>query len=160
VAAHDSFVLTGPIGGVILRLRNFKIFRELEISDLPSLIFFIGANGTGKSTLFDAFGLLKDALDNNVHTAIQKRGGYKEVVTRGHREEPIEIEIQFRMEITDSERLVTYRLEIIEDKGRAIVRREVLRYKRGRYGSPYHFLDFALRLRRNYKDVRLPGAPL
>lgn len=125
-----------------LRLRNFKVFRDLEISDLPRLVFFVGANGTGKSTLFDVFGFLKDALDNNVHTALQKRGGYKEVVTRDHRDEAIEIEIQFRMEITGTERLVTYRLEIVEQEGRAIVQREVLRYKRGRYGSPYHFLDF------------------
>lgn len=126
-----------------LRLRNFKVFRDLEISDLPRLVFFVGANGTGKSTLFDVFGFLKDALDNNVHTALQKRGGYKEVVTRDHRDDAIEIEIQFRMEITGTERLVTYRLEIVEQEGRAIVQREVLRYKRGRYGSPYHFLDFA-----------------
>jgi predicted ATPase len=125
-----------------IRLRNFKVFRELEINDLPRLVFFVGANGTGKSTLFDVFGFLKDALDNNVHTALQKRGGYKEVVTRDRRDEAIEIEIQFRMEITGTERLVTYRLEIIEQAGRAVVQREVLRYKRGRYGSPYHFLDF------------------
>ena len=30
-----------------------------------------------------------------------------------------------------------------EQDGSPIVQRELLRYKRGRYGSPYHFLDFA-----------------
>jgi predicted ATPase len=30
-----------------------------------------------------------------------------------------------------------------EEKGRPIVAREVLRYKRGAYGSPFHFLDFS-----------------
>jgi predicted ATPase len=34
-------------------------------------------------------------------------------------------------------------LEIAEDKGRPVIRREILRYKRGPYGSPYHFLDFS-----------------
>ena len=126
-----------------IRLRNFKVFRDFEVVDLPRLAIFVGANGTGKTTLFDVFGFLKDALGNNVETAIRKRGGFKEVVTRGHEQESIDIEIQFRIELTGADRLVTYRLEIVEDKGRAIVQREVLRYKRGRYGSPYHFLDFA-----------------
>lgn len=38
--------------------------------------------------------------------------------------------------------MVTYLLEIGEEGGRPFVNREILRYKRGRYGSPYHFLDF------------------
>ena len=52
------------------------------------------------------------------------------------------IEIQYRMLIADVERLVTYSLEIGERKGVPYVHRELLRYKRGRYGSPYHFLNF------------------
>ena len=47
------------------------------------------------------------------------------------------------MEIVKRERLVTYRLEIGEEKGTPFIAREILRYKRGRYGSPYHFIDFA-----------------
>ena len=52
--------------------------------------------------------------------------------------------LQFRLEITGYERLVTYILKIEPDAtGRAVVAREVLRYKRGAYGQPFHFLDFA-----------------
>ena len=52
--------------------------------------------------------------------------------------------LQFRLEITGYERLVTYVLKIEpDDKGRAVVAREVLRYKRGASGKPFHFLDFA-----------------
>ncbi len=46
------------------------------------------------------------------------------------------------MHITDANRLVTYSLEIAEERGMPVVRREILRYKRGRYGSPYQFLKF------------------
>ncbi len=56
--------------------------------------------------------------------------------------EGIEIEIKFRMEIAQVERLVTYQLHLGEERGRPVVLHEVLRYKRGRYGSPFHFLDF------------------
>ncbi len=37
----------------------------------------------------------------------------------------------------------SYSIEIGEENGAPIVQRELLRYKRGRYGSPYHFLDFS-----------------
>ena len=36
-----------------LRLKNFRVFKELHINDLPNMAVFVGANGTGKSTLFD-----------------------------------------------------------------------------------------------------------
>ena len=48
------------------------------------------------------------------------------------------------MEITGVERLVTYSIEIGQSNGAPIVRRELLRYKRGRYGSAYHFLNFSM----------------
>jgi predicted ATPase len=38
--------------------------------------------------------------------------------------------------------LATYALEVDEENGRGIVRREVLRYRRGQHGKPWHFLDF------------------
>ena len=46
------------------------------------------------------------------------------------------------MEIADRQRLVTYRLEIGQQGGKPVVRREILRYKRGRHGSPFHFINF------------------
>lgn len=125
-----------------IRLRRFKAFEELNLLDLPNLVLFVGANGAGKSTLFDVFGFLSDALKNNVRQAIQKRGGFNEVISRGCSGN-IEIEIQFRLSIATVERLVTYVLHIGEKKGLAYVEREILRYKRGRHGSPYHFLDFS-----------------
>jgi len=47
-----------------IRLKNFKAFREINMDNLPKLVIFTGANGTGKSTLFDVFGFLSDALKN------------------------------------------------------------------------------------------------
>mgnify|MGYP003836670309 CR=1 FL=1 len=125
-----------------IRLMNFRVFQNLDLEDVPHLGFFIGANGTGKSSFFRVFAFLQDALENNVRTALQREGGFHEVVSRGHENEAIEIEIQFRLNITGTERLVTYLLRIEESKGQPVVKREVLKYKRGRYGQPFHFLDF------------------
>jgi predicted ATPase len=125
-----------------IRLQNFKTFQNIEINDIPDFCVIVGANGVGKSTLFDVFGFLKDCLTHNVTRALQKRGGFREVVTRDHEKENMSIELQYRMEINGRERLVTYLLEIGYAKNKPFVHRELLRYKRGPYGSPFHFLDF------------------
>lgn len=127
-----------------IEIKNYRLFRDTKLQNIPRLCVLVGANGTGKSTLFDVFSFLKDALAMNVGKAVSKRGGYKELASRGFADQPIELTLQFRLEITGYERLVTYMLRIGPDAtGRAVVAREVLRYKRGANGKPFHFLDFA-----------------
>lgn len=127
---------------IAIKIKNYRLFESLEIKNIPAFCVIIGANGTGKSTLFDIFGFLRDALKNNIRQALQVRGGFNEVVTRGKENEDIKIELKFRMKILETERLVTYLLVIGQENKRPVIRREILRYKRGEYGSPYHFLDF------------------
>lgn len=127
-----------------INIKNYRLFRNTELRNIPRLCVLVGANGTGKSTLFDVFSFLKDSLAMNVGKAVSKRGGYKELASRGFANEPIEITLKFRLKITDRERLVTYLLRIEPDAtGRATIAREVLRYKRGEKGQPFHFLDFS-----------------
>jgi predicted ATPase len=126
-----------------LRLKNFKSFRDVELKGIPPLCVVVGANGTGKSTLFSVFAFLQDCFRSDVKKALQARGGFKEVLSRGvDLTESICIEIQFRLEIKSKKRLVTYLVEIGEENGKIIVRREILRYKRGASGMPFHFIDF------------------
>ena len=126
-----------------IEIKNYRLFRSTGIMQIPRLCVLVGANGSGKSTLFDVFSFLKDALSMNVGRAVAKRGGYRELASRGHIDEPIELTFQFRLGITGHQRLVTYVLKIEPDgKGKVVVAREILRYKRSRYGAPYHFLDF------------------
>ena len=126
-----------------IRLKNYKVFRDVHLKDIPSFLVVVGANGSGKSTLFDVFGFLHDCLRGNVRQALDSRGRFREVLSRDALDDTILIEIQYRMLITGVERLVTYSLEIGERAGAPFVQREILRYKRGRYGSPFRFLDFS-----------------
>lgn len=125
-----------------IQLKNFKGFKDSHMTDIPDFCVVVGANGSGKTTLFDVFGFLKDCLTYNVSKAFQSRGGFPEVVSRGCTTETILLELKFRMLISDVERLVTYQLQIDQQNGKPRVKREILRYKGGSYGSPFHFLDF------------------
>ena len=109
---------------------------------LPELCVIVGANGSGKSTIFSVFGFLRDAMNANVNTALARLGGsrgFQEVRSR-NANGPIEIELKFREENTSP--LTTYLLEIDESNGKAFVQREILRYRRGSHGQPCKFLDF------------------
>ncbi|NET54758.1 MAG: AAA family ATPase [Symploca sp. SIO2E6] len=127
---------------VSIKIKNYRIFEDIEIKNIPALCVIIGANGTGKSTLFDIFSFLRDALKNNIRQALQIRGGFNGVVTRDKENGNIEIELKFRMAILGTERLVTYVLIVGQEHNRPVIKREILRYKRGEHGSPFHFLDF------------------
>lgn len=127
---------------ISITIKNYRVFENLKIEKIPAFFVVVGANGTGKSTLFDIFGFIHDALKNNIRQALQVRGGFNEVITRGKEQEDIEIELQFRMKILGTQRLVTYIIKIGQENRRPFIKREILRYKRGKEGKPFHFLDF------------------
>ncbi|MBO4794429.1 MAG: AAA family ATPase [Deltaproteobacteria bacterium] len=125
-----------------IRIRNYKVFRNAEAKDIPELAVFIAKNGCGKTTFFDVFGFLHDCLAGNVSSALLKRGGYREVVSRDHEGEDISFAIKFRQ--AKNEPLMTYELAVgQDDQKRAVVKKEVLRMRRGEKGSPWKILDFA-----------------
>ena len=122
-----------------IEIRNYRLFRNATLSDLPRLVVVVGANGSGKSTLFDVFSFLKEALTQNVAQAVARRGGLRELVSRGE-SGPIGITVKFR---ESGGRLATYQLDIANEQGRPVVEREILKFRRGQYGKPWHFIDFS-----------------
>lgn len=130
-----------------ISIENFKVFKKATLNNLPQMCVLLGSNGSGKSTFFDVFGFLSDALQTNLTIALNKRGGFPEVISRGCdiNKDQIKIEIKFRniKHIEGSSPLITYSLSIGFNKGNVYISREVLKYRRGqRTGKPWHFLDF------------------
>ena len=123
-----------------IEIRNYRVFRDVKLTRLPPMTVIIGANGTGKSTLFDVFSFLKDALAGNVASAVARRGGFRELVSRGE-QGPVGITVKFR---ESGGRLASYILDVTTDGGRPVVDREILRYRRGRgSGRPWNFVNFS-----------------
>jgi predicted ATPase len=128
-------------------IENFKVFKNTHIKNLPQMAVLLGTNGSGKSTFFDVFGFLSDALQNNVTIALNRRGGFQEVISRGCdiTRDLIRFEIKFRNQSYEKEKspVITYLLELGSEKGKAYINREILKYRRGQTGAPWHFLDFS-----------------
>lgn len=122
-----------------IEIRNYRLFRDAKLTNLPRMTVVVGANGSGKSTLFDAFSFLKESLNQNVAQAVSRRGGFAELVSRGQ-SGPIGLTVKFR---ESGGRLATYQLDIASEGGRPVVEREVLKFRRGQKGQPWHFVDFS-----------------
>lgn len=133
------------------RIKNFKTLRNItmgrlwntsNLQPLTPLTVVIGKNGVGKSSLFDAFGFLSDALKFGVEEAcdLKGRGGYERLRSQGI-QDAMEFEIYYRED--SKSRPITYELFIdLDQQGRPFVQRERFRQRRRNQsrGRPFSFL--------------------
>jgi predicted ATPase len=127
-----------------IKVKNFRLYKDLHVTDLQRLNVFLGANGSGKTTLFKVFSFLSTCLKENVTVAVNREGGFKEVISRNSDKDFIEFEIKFRnFEQGEKSPLVTYHLKIGFNKVKVFIEKEVLKSRRGPSGKPWHFLDYS-----------------
>lgn len=133
------------------RIRNYRALKDVTLGklwntgkarSLEPMTVVIGKNGVGKSTFFDAFGFLADALRSGVEEAcdLRGRGGFERIRTRGQLG-PIEFEVYYKQD--GNSRPITYEIAIdIDSQGRPYVARERLRQRRQGQdtGWPFSFL--------------------
>ena len=124
-----------------LRVKNFRVFKNIQVDNIPQMAVFMGQNGVGKTTFFDIFGFLHDCLNSNVRSALAKRGGFAEVISREQRDDML-FEIKFRP--LPEEPVITYELTIgLDERNFPVVKKEIMRFRRGQKGAPWKILDFA-----------------
>ena len=134
-----------------IRVTNYRALKDVTLGKLWSaggvapltpLTAVIGKNGTGKSSLFDAFGFLADCLKLGVEEAcdMRGRGGFQRLRSMGEKG-AIAFEVYYRER--PGARPITYEIAIDEDaSGRPYVSRERLRQRRRgqKHGWPFSFL--------------------
>ncbi len=121
-------------------VKRYRALYDLRLRSIQPLTVFLGPNGSGKSTVFDVFAFLSECFASGLRKAWDKRGRFRELRTRGAAGQ-IEFELKYREKPGDP--LITYRLCIDEDTRGPWVSQESLQWKRGRYGRPFRFLEFA-----------------
>ena len=122
-----------------LRVKNYRALRDIELKQLKPLTVFLGANGSGKSTFFDVFAFLAECFTVGLRQAWNKRGGLKELRTRGS-DGPIEFDLKYRE--NPKTPIITYHLSINEDAEGPFVETEWMQWRRGSRGKPVRFLNF------------------
>lgn len=122
-----------------LSIKNYRALRDIELKQLKPLTVFLGANGSGKSTFFDVFAFLSECFTGGLRQAWNKRGGLKELRSRGC-DGPIEFELKYREKPKTP--IITYHLTINEDPEGPFVETEWLQWRVGRGGKHVRFLNF------------------
>ena len=139
-----------------LRVKNFGVLQDVSLGrlryqqkkrPLTPMTAIIGRNGVGKSTFFDVFGFLADALQQGVEAACdsnsrsgESRGGFEKIRSKGQ-QGPIEFEIYYKQD--GNARPITYEVFIAADKtSRPYVLRERLHQRRKgqKRGQPFSFV--------------------
>ena len=122
-----------------LRVKNYRALRDIKLKQLKPLSVFLGANGSGKSTIFDIFAFLSECFTDGLRRAWDKRGRFKELRSRDS-DGPIEFELKYREK--PGTPIITYHLSINEDAAGPFVDTEWLRWRPSSQGKYVRFLDF------------------
>jgi len=122
-----------------LSVRNYRALRQLELKKLTPLTVFLGANGSGKSTIFDVFAFLSECFTVGLRKAWDRRGRFKELLSRGA-DGSIMIELKYREKPQTP--IITYHLALAEGTRGPYVAEEWLQWRRETRGKPFRFLEF------------------
>ena len=129
-----------------LKVQNYRALENVQLKNMTPLTVLLGPNGSGKSTLFDVFAFLAECFEGGLRQAWDRRGRARELKSRGGKG-PVAIEVAYREKPVSRGKpnspLISYRLEVEEEKGRPVVIRERLGWSRKGKGRPFDFLDYS-----------------
>lgn len=111
-----------------LTVKNYRVLRDVTLKDLSPMTVLCGANGSGKSTVFDVFAFLNESFTVGLRAAWDARNRIGSIRSRGQ-SGPVSFEIKYRApDAHDRNRLVTYRLEVDQEGALPIIESELLQW--------------------------------
>ena len=137
VAASDP--IPDPARLVSLRIENFRVLRRVELRNLTPFTALVGSNGSGKTTVGDAVAFLAECFRTGLCRAWADQGGAEGIRTRGS-DGPILFELRYRERASSP--VLTYHLEITEERGVPAVSVEWLRWRPRPRVAPFRLLDY------------------
>lgn len=95
-------------------IKNYKSLENLDFQ-LNPLMVFVGPNNAGKSNIFDCFSFLSSLVKTGAD-AVQKRGGFEQIVFNGDITRRISVELQGSIRVGDKNRFYRYFIEFEADR--------------------------------------------
>ncbi|WP_197538275.1 AAA family ATPase [Mycobacterium canetti] len=92
----------------------------MTFKDLTPFTVLLGANGSGKSTVFDVFAFLHEAFTDGLRRAWDRRNrmaGIRSIGQQG----PVVFELKYPAPLEEQVRVVTYTLKVDEERGAPII---------------------------------------
>lgn len=77
-----------------LRVRNYRSLKSFDVT-LGDFNVLVGENASGKSNILDCLKFVAEAVEKNITSAVNKRGGYGKIVFGGNKDNDIEISVEF-----------------------------------------------------------------
>ena len=169
---RHSFMLKG------FWIRNFKSLRQVGVGScyskfvliedetnvtphqLGPVTLFTGVNGTGKSSVVDAFSFVSDCYRYGVEAACLKQGGFDAIYSQGSKGA---ITFGFQYQQKREADIATYAINIFRTKNKVpYIESEVLAYQKGEESLPVIFLQNGTEKSIRYlaPDERLSNAEL
>lgn len=113
-----------------LRVKNFKLLRDVDIHFAHPLTVFIGPNAAGKSTVLEVVDFLRRCSDVGLQDAVRAHGGMGAIRTLGAKD-PVEIESTWELSVSPPQKQMrifklTWSLAFEPGTLGAVVRREQL----------------------------------
>lgn len=127
-----------------LTVRGYRTLRDVTFTNLTPLTVLCGANGSGKSTVIDVFAFLHETFTLGLRAAWDRRNRRDGIRSRGY-EGDVVFTLKYRAADDEGkERLVTYTLQIGEQRLHPIVVKEKLTWSVSPgSGRPKDILNFA-----------------
>ncbi|GEE02714.1 ATPase [Gordonia spumicola] len=137
-----------------LHVKNYRLLRDVRFTKLSPFTVLLGANGSGKSTVFDVFAFLHEAFTDGIGPAWDRRNrmaGIRSVDSDG----PVSIELKYRAELDGKSRLATYLLVVGEDEvGAPVIEQEKLSWTVAPgSGRPKEILSFSRGIGRTWDEA-------
>ena len=118
----------------LIRIKNFKSIVDISLKDISNFSIFAGANGAGKSNIFEAIEFFKTVLEIGAVSAIKKFGGFdnirsKKIIKDNARKFLFEIDIElskryyYKMELMSIDR-EPYLKEVFKIDNKEFIKRE------------------------------------
>jgi predicted ATPase len=103
-----------------LKVSNYRALRDVAFKDLTPFTVLLGANGSGKSTVFDVFAFLYEAFTDGLRRAWDRRNrmaGIRSIGAQG----PVVFELKYQAPLEAQVRVVTYILKVDEEHGVPVI---------------------------------------